>query len=118
MGNTPDLTSIQDSRAPWNEEENEDKRFDCTVVQTLSREHHFHTNNYEMVDGDIIHESIHAKDDYTEQHYTPLELINMLKRLLEDLRAKGSIQWNEYQEEIINDCEGWEEDDLDVTIED
>ena len=113
--NTPTLTTSQESNAPWNEEEKTDRKFECTVSQTLSKDTVIYSNNYSDDEGSVITSDIPWNEEYSEQHYTPLELIAAFKRLLEKLREEGILRWRDYYHEFLKECDGWNEDELVVT---
>ena len=119
--------------APFNEVEVPERDFDVTCSQTLSRTVTVTTNNYvpgasgcdyEPDDeGGYATVSWHDApdtsdtnwaDEYAEnEHYTPLQLINLFKRYLEDIRDNSGIASKapSYIKHLIEECEGWQEDE-------
>ena len=101
--------------APYNEPRIPNKDFDLTVSQSLSKDITVCTDRYNLDD---------IKDTewggiYSEEHYTPLQLIQMYKNKLkeqleswegmEDLFAgKKQIRMIEH---LIEECEGWTNDE-------
>lgn len=106
---------MQEAGAPWNMEDKQDKKFDCNVSQTLSKNTSVYTNDYEYDCGSLITDSVPWEDTYCEQHYTPLDLIQAFERLLEKLKEEGSVVWKDYYLEFLKECNGWVEDELCVT---
>lgn len=129
--------------APWNDPgDPPEKDFEITVSQTLSKGTTVTTTNYipgaEGVDYDSDDEggyyasSWHDPDDtsdtnwaeeYDENgHYTPLQLIELLKEYLQkdlekwkeedkkDPHKWAATQVRKYQS-LIEECEGWTEDE-------
>ena len=109
---------MDDSRAPWNEKENQERTFNVEVDCTLSNNRlKVTTQNYatyecedwfscEIDDDD-------AKSLYEEQHYTVQELLNELKQYIKkDLKAcEGNKSMERSLNRMLADCEGW------ITIE-
>ena len=108
-----------DPRAPWNEVEIPEREFDATISSSLSKSTTIESKNYiieEDPDGSYIDTSeIRWLEEYSEQHYTPIQLIEMYKKELEE---KKKFLSNPYQikqiEKIIAECEGWVEDEIEV----
>lgn len=124
-----------DSNAPWNQSDPEEKEFDCDVTCVLTKEDTVVTQNYtisnvDIEDGmgyeEIDTEGIEWKEEWRQQNYTPIQLINELKGMLEDelnmLRkldkdGKRSAECVRRKCEVIDmirSCEGWVEDELTV----
>lgn len=118
--------------APWNQTEQEEKEFNVTVSQTLSKSTIVFTNDYtheylkEWDDmGGFVEENIDTSDtDWKtafedNENMTPLDLIKTLKNYLQDgLEKKGEVSWKpQYVERLIQECEGWIEDET-VYVED
>lgn len=113
IGDYPPGVTSSTHNAPWNIVENEDIRFNCTASQTLSKDTWVYTRNYMFDDGSFVPtDSCNAEGEYSEQHYTPLELVNILKALLKKIKDDGSVEWKDYYEEIIEECDGWIEDEF------
>lgn len=114
--------------APWNEKEVEEREFEVTISQTLSKNTTVYTNDYcgggyyPEVEKDIdgyhtitCMEPIDTSDTdwvevYSKEHYTPLELIKEFKKMLESnepiLESK--------RKHLIEECMDWVEDDFEV----
>lgn len=116
--------SYNDPSAPWNEVSTPDHDFDCTCTQVLSKTSTVTTNSYNLErdqDEDGCWESYDTSDvcwadEYHDNdHYTPLQLINLFKAHLEkelesDAVAKEKI--NMYKH-LISECEDWSDDETD-----
>ena len=116
--------SYNDPNAPYNEHVNADKDFDVTCSQTLSKTDVVTTNKYNFEcdydeDGYWEHtdtSDICWADEYHDNdHYTPLQLIELFKAHLEeelksDAVAKEKI--SKYKH-LISECEDWSEDETD-----
>lgn len=117
--------------APWNQSGPEEREFEVTISQTLSKSTIVYTNDYipgscyteREWDGDgyctVTHQEpddtsdTNWKDAYKMEHDTPLHLISLFKRVLE-----GDIVLNELPESrkkyLIEECSDWVEDDFEV----
>lgn len=115
--NTPTLTTLQEKNAPWNEEDLPDRDFDCIVSQTLSKAACVCSNKYIYEDGVALTDNISWESEYCDQHYTPLDLINAFRKMLEKMHDEGSIEWKDYYHEFLHECEDWIEDELTVIEE-
>ena len=114
--------------APWNQEDTPEKEFEVTISQTLSKNTTVSTNDYcpggcyPEVECDIdgCHTiTCYEPDDtsdtdwraaYKGEHYTPLELINEFKEMLE----KNAPINEERRKQLIEECMNWIEDELEV----
>lgn len=120
-----------DPNAPYNQRDLDEKEFDVTISQTLSKNTTVSTNDY--IPGDVYQESewdgdgyctvtcqepddtsdTDWKEAYKMKHDTPLHLIYLFKRILE-----GDIKLDEMQESrkkyLIKECSDWVEDDFEV----
>lgn len=120
--------------APWNDPgDPPEKDFEITVSQTLSKGTTVTTTNYipgaEGVDyepddeGGYCASGWHDPDDtsdtnweeeYDESgHYTPLQLIKMFKRYLqEEIEGTDTLDHSpKHLEYIMEECDGWTEDE-------
>ena len=116
-----------DPNAPWNEHETPDKDFDVLVSQTLSKNTEVTTNDYvHVIDQD--EDGCYEYDDtcdtdwheaYKQQHLTPLQLIEKFKKLLTTHLPDPVVDIKRYKEfkNLIEECEGWEEDELEIVKE-
>lgn len=111
--NTPILTTTQENIAPWNKDTQEDKKFNCTITMVLSKDTDVWSNKYVIDEGSVIPDN-DMEEDYTDQHYTPLELIEVLGKILASFRGKEG--WKDYYEEIIEECQGWIDDEFTVSV--
>lgn len=120
-----------DPNAPYNQEDLEDKEFDVTISQTLSKNTTVSTNDYipgyqyqeSEWDGDgycavTYQESDDTSDTnweeaYKSNHDTPLKIINLFKQFLEDkVNIENMEEWR--RQYLINECSDWVEDDFAV----
>lgn len=98
--------------APWNMKRPNLHNYTATVSQTLSK-----YVNIESVESSK--QDVNWKDEYHDNdHYTPLQLIEIFKRYLEQdiLRFGDAINKNWYKH-LVKECSGWVEDDYEI-IED
>lgn len=119
-GNFP-IGAENNPLAPYNEPLVPDLDFDLTVSQSLSKNVTICTDRYNV---DDLNETEWSKI-YSEEHYTPLQLIQMYKEKLkeqleswegmEDLFVgKKQIQRIEH---LIEECEGWIDDETEYVID-
>ena len=120
--------------APWNEVEVPEKDFDVTCSQSLSKTVTVCTNNYipgasgcdYEPDGEGGYSTIgwHEDDDtsdtdwaqeYHENDYhTPAQLLELFKDILvRDLENGNPFKSEKYTKQLIEECEGWTEDETD-----
>ena len=123
-----------DPNAPWNEVEVPEKDFDVTCSQSLSKTVTVCTNNYipgasgcdYEPDGEGGYSTIgwHEDDDtsdtdwaqeYHENDYhTPAQLLELFKNILvRDLENGNPFRSEKYTKQLIEECEGWTEDETD-----
>lgn len=121
--------------APWNEPEVPEQDFDVTCSQTLSKTVVVTTCNYipgaSGVDyepddeGGYYASGWHDPDDtsdtnweeeYGADHYTPLQLIELFKRYLDDIlnNTEDVSKHPSFIKHLMQECEGWAEDELEV----
>ena len=116
-----------DPDAPYNQHDPDPVEFDVTCVQTLSKTVPVETCNYtEEVDEEYDEEGqkyrsasydtsdVDWGEEYTNNDYhTPLQLINLFKRYLEDMvnGTETCIKSPAFLKALINECEGWEDDE-------
>ena len=115
--------------APWNQSGPEEREFEVTISQTLSKNITVYTNDY--IPGGIYQEAEWDGDEmctvtcqdpddtsetdwveaYKNDSKTPLELIALLKDIIE-----GRVDINKLttceKKSIVEDCSGWVEDEL------
>lgn len=115
--------------APWNQSGPEEREFEVTVSQTLSKNTTVYTNDY--IPGDIYQEAEWDGDEmctvtcqdpddtsetdwveaYKSDSKTPLELIALLKGIVEGTVDINKLTTRE-KKSIIEDCSDWVEDEL------
>lgn len=114
-----------DPRAPWNESGPPDERtFDVCISQSLSRSTQVTTSDYSIEvaeDEDGRFNNIDTSETdwraaYKEERMTPLGLIGEFKSFLEKTLPDPVVFPKEYKKAkyLIEECEGWVEDDLEV----
>ena len=108
--------------APWNEPAVPEKDFELSVCQVLSKDVTVTTDDYnpEYDDetGDVSADTSDTNwtEAYNTDHFTPLQLIDLFKRYLEDeLSHKGAVsKAPSYIKYLIAECSDWVEDELDI----
>lgn len=103
--------------APWNEVSIPERDFDVNVCQTLEKYVTVTTDDY-IPEYDDWDRSVHYdtsetnwKEVYHDNDYhTPLQLIKLFKQCLEENLKNGIVfKSPRYTEDLIKECEGWEE---------
>ena len=115
--------AYNDPNAPYNEPLVPDRNFDLNVIVTLSRDVEITTNNYspefDEEDGRTYAntENTEWDDEYKEKCYTIPKLLEILKGYVkQDLeRYKGSRHKEIQLKEILDACDGWTVDELEVS---
>lgn len=121
-----------DPSAPYNQSDPEDMDFEITCSQSLSRTVTVTTNNYAPgasgVDFEPDGEGGYYKtpwhddpdtsdtnwaDEYHDNdHYTPIQLIALLKDYIEKDLMYGDSKYPEsHLKHLLQECEGWTEDE-------
>lgn len=117
-----------DPNAPYNQHEPDEKEFDVTCSQTLSKTVTVFSSNYEEgVDEEWDKEeggvyksywcdtsNIDWAEEYAENDYhTPLQLIALFKRYLEDMLngTETSSKHPSFLKRLIEECDGWCDDE-------
>ena len=129
-----------DPNAPYNEPVIPEKEFEITCCQTLSKTTNVYTDNYipgccgcDYEDGvavgwhdeDDTSDTNWAEEYHDNDHYTPIQLIGLFKESLksqleswegmeETSAGKAQIRRIEY---LIEECEGWIEDETEYIEE-
>ncbi len=116
-----------DPHMPWNQSDPDPVEVDVNVVHTLHRVATIETENYTGNEEDGYEFPEGLTDDYKAQCKGPLELIQKLKDLLlpefqsleilkstKKLNRSNQKRYNQLKD-ILADCEGWEEEELDIT---
>jgi len=116
------------SSAPWNQVENSEIERDCEVTETITRKVTLSTNDYVEEDdwdddlGKCLSTDTSDTDwseEYGNQEYTALELIDKLKEYVkEDIKntSSNSSKGKELQR-LLSACNGWKQVDLEVREE-
>jgi len=109
--------------APYNQVELQKREFEVTISQTLSKPVTVFTNDYNLeidCDEDGKYETLDTsdiawKDVYEDNHYTPIQLIQILKLILEENKKKGVIFRSPgFTDDLIKECKNWCIDDYEV----
>lgn len=118
-GNYP-LGAYNDPYAPYNWPENEPEAFAAEVQQTLHKNVEIYTDQY-IKEGDPeyyeydLSEVDWDSEYHDNDHYTPLQLIELYKKELETklelTEDKAKRKWLEH---MIKECSNWEEVDTEV----
>ena len=111
--------------APWNQVDTPEKDFELTVSQTLSKTVDVCTNDYcPEYEEETGHTYANTENTiwskvYAEDHYTPLQLIQMFKETLEsqlkswegmEETPSGKREVRKI-EHLIEECSYWNEDE-------
>ena len=121
-----------DPNAPYNQVDVPEKEFDVTCSQSLSKTVTVITNNYipgasgvdyepddeggycavEWHDPDDTSDTNWGNEYHDNEHYTPLQLIELFKKHLEnELIRMGEVKNKRRIEHLIEECSNWKEDD-------
>ena len=109
--------AYNDPSAPYNEVSIPERDFDVNVCQTLEKYVTVTTDDY-IPEYDDWDKSVHYdtsetnwKEVYHDNDYhTPLQLIELFKQCLEENLKNGIVfKSPRYTEDLIKECEGWEE---------
>lgn len=113
--------SYNDPSAPWNEPVIPEREFDVLVSQTLSRDTSIYTDDYCLeFDDETGYTSTNTeetdwKEAYKNAARTPLEIISAAEKIAKALLEQGQTRvGGVYLKSLIEDCEGWNEDELEV----
>ena len=121
--NYPPMSQSDWDNAPWNEPVIPEKDFDLTISQSLSKDVTVSTDDYtpeyDDEDGHIYANTDNTEWNkvYSEEHLTPLEIIQECKRLAEFCIGAG---WQSISnakvsiKRLIEECEGWENDETEI----
>ena len=130
--NYPLMSQSQWDSAPFNQSDPEDKEFEVTCSQSLSKTVKVVTNNYIPGESNIDYEkddeggtyasSWHdvpdtsdtnwAEEYHSNDYHTPLQLIQFLGQVLENDLKNGIVFKNpKFTQDLINECNGWCEDE-------
>lgn len=116
------------SSAPWNQVENSEIERDCEVTETITRKITLSTTDYIAEEdrdddfGKCISTDTSETDweeEYSNQEYTVLELIDKLKAYVEEDIKNTSPNTGKGIElqRLLSACDGWEQVDLEVREE-
>ena len=127
------IGAYRDPSAPYNQPDIPEKEFEITCSQSLSRTATICTDNYipgaSGVDWEIDDEghpyasgwhddpdtsdTNWAEEYHDNDHYTPIQLIELFRRHLENELDNSNIPQNRVNKykHLIEECEGWTEDE-------
>ena len=98
--------------------------FNVTVSQTISKDTKVSTDNYSIFveenDLDVIYDTKTTdwQRAYKENHYTVPQLLKIFaNHLRNDINRLGNNIDVKYYQSLIDECEGWLEDDFEVIKE-
>lgn len=120
--NYPPMSQSEWDSAPWNEESIPEKDFDLIVCQTLSKQVDVTTSDYnpeyDEEDGSIFCDTSETswKEVYADnKHYTPLELIGLFGRYIDDLLNDivTTPRSPSFLKILKQECKGWQEEEID-----
>lgn len=105
-----------DSAAPWNQSSPPEESFDVCVSQSLSKSVSVETDNYFLEDGVPDTSDTNWEEVYEEDHYTPLQLINIFKRYLESEVNHTETVSKEpsFLKHLISECSDWNDDETEI----
>ena len=115
------LGAYNDPSAPWNEESIPEKDFDVNVWQTLQKPVTITTDmydrEYDEEDGSTHYDTsmTNWKEEFHNNDYhTPLQLLGLFKQYLQENLDQGIVfKSPRFTEDLIEECSGWEEVDMD-----
>ena len=116
----PLMSQSQWDSAPWNQHDYPEEEFDVTVSQTLSKETTVWTDDYILECDDEGYRDYDTSETrwsevYRETKMTPLDIINACKTLAQHLLQLGTAYIGPlHMNALIEECEGWVEDDYEV----
>ena len=105
--------------APYEEVEIPERVFKVCISQTLSRNTEVSTQDYSF-DTDNYPDTSETdwKSAYLTQHYSPFEIIETTRKIIQALIAKGQTSVaGVYLKSLLKDCRGWVCDDFEVVEE-
>lgn len=120
--NYPPMSQSEWESAPWNQVELPERKFQVTVCQTLSKSGiEVLTNDYnpEYEEETHITYSDTSETDWKEayhenDYHTPLQLIGLFKKYLEDDMENTPENKRTWYKHLIQECEDWVEDEIDI----
>ena len=123
-----------DPSAPWNQHDPEPVDVDVEYSVVMMRSITIETTDYDVEkweecerddDGHLVgvcgetynYDNVNWRKEYSEQHLTPIELIDELKNICEKLinDKNFNIVTNERLQYLINECKDWDWDEEDVS---
>jgi hypothetical protein len=112
---------------PWSEPEIPERDFEVTCSQSLSRIATVTTNNYIPCVDEGCDDGVGYHDEWADtsdtnwaeeyhdnDHYTPIQLIELFKQCLEENLKHGLVfKTPGVTKRLIEECDGWTEDETD-----
>ena len=98
------------------------KDFEVTCSQSLSKTVTVSTDNYipgYYGEDDDTYNTNWGEEYHDNDHYTPLQLIELFKKHLENVIVCGNLPQNMVKryKHLINECDGWTDDDTEYIEE-
>lgn len=113
--------------APWNQVDTPEREFDVLISQTLSKQTTVVTNDFliKIENDEGFSNEIRDTSDtdwekaYRDYRYTALDLIEIFKKMLQENLPNPKEDPKKYKKykNLIEECEGWVEDDIEVMEE-
>ena len=119
MDNYPMMSASELEMAPWMQEDPQEKSFEVTCSQSLSKTVDVVTNSYNHIVEHELHNRIHEEyddtsdinwaEEYKKEHLTPLDLIRKLRSLLLDIDSDNlkSNPCYQHKQYYISECSDW-----------
>ena len=126
------MSASELARAPWMQEDPPEKSFEVTCSQSLSKTVTVTTNNYIPGASGVDYErddeggtyaspwhddpdtsdTNWAEEYHNNDYHTPLQLINLLAKVLEKDMQNGIVfKSPKFTQDIIDECKNWSEDE-------
>lgn len=113
--------AYNDPNAPYNEVEVPEKEFEVTISQSLSKNTSIYTQDYmpeyDEEDGHIYADTSQTdwKQAYKDNAMTPLDIIQNCEKIAKALLEQGQTRFaGVYLKTLVEECQDWDEDELDV----
>lgn len=115
-----------DRAAPWNQQDQPERKFNITCSQSLSKTTDVLTDDYgstmeKEFDGEAVVPVVEydttntnwAAEYHLNDHYTPIQLIELFQKyLLDEVNGSCTVsKSNEYLNHLISECNNWTEDE-------
>lgn len=101
--------------APWNQEDNEPREYECEAIVTLSKNVNVSTKSYIHDDDMFVKDlsNVDWEDEYQDQYWDIPSLLERMGKLLRKWEpADISRSEKMYLEELLSEAGGWREEEL------